>query len=239
MITVTNVTLAEIEHIRALDDLKKLYPSIFDQYDMENLKLAEKLSLLKQINDQSALDNANENKDRANSLKGDIEKTKKDIEVFKRQGWDTGNLQKKLDEQQRDLVNITSQIAKDATDAAQAEFDKKPVEFKVQFYKDGIDEAVKKRDALLASMNDKGDFDPSVTFDQVELRKLNEQIEKYSANLSSLNTVKADTSKNKDYWEKEKKYEEDTLAALDVSQKASKEGNGFVDESQNADQVIK
>lgn len=51
---VRDETQAETERIMAMDALQNEYPSIFEQYDIEKLKLADILALKKQINEQDA-----------------------------------------------------------------------------------------------------------------------------------------------------------------------------------------
>ena len=65
---VKDETQAESERVLALMALKNEYPNIFAQYDIEKLKLADILTLQKQINEENAKRKKAENEDEYNEL---------------------------------------------------------------------------------------------------------------------------------------------------------------------------
>ena len=60
--TATNQSLADLERVSALQTLKLKYPEIFKEYDIEKLKLADILSIKKQIADADSKGKAQKNK---------------------------------------------------------------------------------------------------------------------------------------------------------------------------------
>lgn len=67
-----NQALADLERVGALEELKKKYPQIFSQYDIETLKLADILHLKKQIAELDAKEKVQENIDNYDSQKQKI-----------------------------------------------------------------------------------------------------------------------------------------------------------------------
>lgn len=69
---VRDVTQAESERVIALMALKNEYPKIFDQYDVEKLKLADILEIQKQINEENRQRSIASSKERIKSLSSDL-----------------------------------------------------------------------------------------------------------------------------------------------------------------------
>ena len=65
--TATNAYMVDIERQKALEELKKEYPKIFEQYDIERLKLADILQLKREIAAQDADSSVKENSKRYDS----------------------------------------------------------------------------------------------------------------------------------------------------------------------------
>lgn len=70
---------AEGERVIAMDALKKEYPEIFAQYDMEALKLADIVKLKKQINEEDAKRKAEGKQEQLTSLDEQIAKAERDL----------------------------------------------------------------------------------------------------------------------------------------------------------------
>lgn len=69
---VRDVTQAESERVIALMALKNEYPKIFDQYDVEKLKLADILEIQKQINEENRQRSIASSKETIKSLSSDL-----------------------------------------------------------------------------------------------------------------------------------------------------------------------
>lgn len=76
---VRDETQAETERVLALMALKNEYPNIFEQYDIEKLKLADILDLQKQINEENAKRKKTTNEERLAQYDKDIAKAEADI----------------------------------------------------------------------------------------------------------------------------------------------------------------
>ena len=107
--TATNQALADMERVKSLGELKKEYPKIFSQYDIENLKLADILKLKKQI---AAEDGRKKTETNANNAKSQAEKV--------------AELQKQYDKAQSvaqssgSYVSVSAKLIKDQLDKEKA-----------------------------------------------------------------------------------------------------------------------
>lgn len=76
--TATNVSLADYKRVEALEALKQKYPQIFEQYDIEKLKLSDLLDIKKKI---SNIENTNS----TNTYQNEINNTKAEISALNSQ----------------------------------------------------------------------------------------------------------------------------------------------------------
>lgn len=82
--TATNQYLADMERVGALEKLKNKYPEIFHQYDIETLKLADILSIKKQIAEIDAKETANNRKEAYEKAKREVELATENLEKAQR-----------------------------------------------------------------------------------------------------------------------------------------------------------
>ena len=98
---VRDETQAESERVLALMALKDEYPNIFEQYDVESLKLEDILKLKKQIN-------AEDRKRRIEDVKGKIKQLSEEVVVMRGRGASQQNIavkQEKIAEYRRELLS--------------------------------------------------------------------------------------------------------------------------------------
>lgn len=248
--TSADLSKAEGERLLAFEQLKKAYPSIFQQYDTENIKLADKLDILRQINEEEA-------KRLSLSTASYIDDLKKQIKVWESEKGrlvsnanmfnstpiDNPALEQidyKIDALKEQLKIAETELAQEYLVKAQAKFDKKPIRIKVEFYQSKVDELKGERSALMGQINTKNQFDPALIEDKLALESLNAEIVRYE---QLLNTAKAtagnNSVKNKAYWEELKRTATEAREAMAPDQKGTKEWDDLTDKIKLAEDMLK
>lgn len=243
--TINDTTAAEIDRVSAMGELKRLYPQIFEKYDTENIKLADKLELLRQINAELGKNKENAVVDRPNEIRAEIAALKKKEEEYRNRG--TGQAfaladkaAKEIKVKEVELQMAIQDVYKQVGLKAQAEFDKKPIEVKVKFYQDKLSTLKTDRSSLLAQINTKNAFDPTLVIDKQNLMALNSEVEKYEKLLASTaQTEKSATVKNKSYWEGIKKEASEARDTMTPDQKGSKAWEELTQKIATADKMLK
>ena len=240
---IKDVTSAEIEKSRALEALKNMYPDIFSKYDLENVKLADKLNLLKLINEENVKNNLESDKSNIDNLKNEIKNLENSYNSDSTSGTAKRALLPKIENLKTELKLFENEYSKSLSEIFKAEFDAKPAEEKIKYFTDKLAEATQKRNELIRENNYLNTFDPKFVENKILIDGLAKQEKKYQSQLAGLQPTSSvsysEALENaKKQWQKDKNVfakisldkakftEEDYLnakKALEASEKAYKD----------------
>lgn len=91
-------SLATLTRQKSLEELRKEYPKIFEQYDLEKLKLADILKLKQQINEEDSKLSVQGRKDDYSSLKETVSNQQRYLQLF-----DNPNLRKDMSDKDKEI----------------------------------------------------------------------------------------------------------------------------------------
>lgn len=94
-------SLATLTRQKSLEELRKEYPKIFGQYDIEKLKLEDILKLKQQINEEDSKRSVQGRKDSYDTLKAEIAKQQRYLSLIK-----NPTLQRNMSEEDKELLRI-------------------------------------------------------------------------------------------------------------------------------------
>lgn len=193
---VKDETQAESERVLALMALKNEYPNIFAQYDIEKLKLADILTLQKQINEENAKRKKAGNEDLLAEYDRNIAKAEEDIKNAPNMG--AGSLAYLAEAQKRleRYKALRTELLKDMQNNAIAEFtgslSGKSLE-ELQNYKKNLEEGTFELDGSVVDTSAASTLKDAV----------NKAIE--AINEANKTSYSADYAEAKENWEKAKK----------------------------------
>lgn len=131
--TATNQALADLQRVDALETLKQKYPQIFAKYDIELLKLADILSIKKQIAEQDGKDALKSRQNQYGEAKANVEKAQKDLEIAKQS---TSMRYERVRDAQRNLLKAQADLVP---------YEKQMQEDRINIFIAGIDKMSKKQ----------------------------------------------------------------------------------------------
>lgn len=115
--TATNQALADMERAGALEELKKKYPQIFKEYDIEKLKLADILKLKKAIAEMDNKQSVADRKTKYEDAKAKVQEAERNLENAKKSPTmryeRTRDAQRRLDRAKADLIPFEQDVVND------------------------------------------------------------------------------------------------------------------------------
>ena len=219
-------TSTSFERVRALNELKQLYPSIFEKYDIESIKLVKLIELQKELNEAIGQRTRNENKNNLSKaeeevkrLEGQVENARNNPLLFLQYGPTTylevqKSLKRQLDIARETVKGYQKIVSSDANNLWEAT---NPKEVKI-FSLDKNIELVKNQIKELEELVEKGDWSKTLELSQKRLKLDNLVKER-----ESYGVTEKQIKKNKSYWEKVRDEAQVALEGLDDALEGTKE----------------
>jgi tape measure domain-containing protein len=220
---------ANYERIIAMDELKKEYPSIFAQYDVEKLKLADILSIKRQIAEEDGRRALSDSKQTVSDIEqkiSELEQNRKKDLRFKIAPLDRALTNAMYNDEKNTLLEELKLAKAEAGKLEQAMWKANtPVEVQKKLLEENIAGLKKQNEEIDDKLSaGSGAFGIRNPLDIAQYEANKKEIARMQAELDGMTpkTPAAETvTQNKTYWEGIKKDAENALASMDASLKGT------------------